>query len=242
MMEQTIEQLLAHRTYRHFDEDYQLTQGELQVILDAARQAPSWMNGQMYSIIVIRDSEIRKQLVKWNPGNPQMEKSSVFLLFVADLHRTAKVAEHYQVDYQINGGIDPLITAVTDTALALENAVTAVEALGLGGSIVGSIRKNIKEIGKLLNLPKGVFPLAGLAIGKPNVEMKVKPRLPEKAVVHYDKYQEYDYQEIEDYDRTMKEFAEARETKLWSVKFADYFKELPNEAVDEYLREQGFIQ
>lgn len=240
-MEKTIQQLLSHRTYRHFDEKYQLNEEELQLILDAARQAPSWMNGQMYSIIVIRDPKIRKQLVEWNPGNPQMEKSSVFLLFLVDLHRTAKVAEHYHSDYKINQGLDSLITAVTDTALALENAVVAVEALGLGSSVVGSIRKNIKEIGEILRLPEGVFPLAGLAIGKPVVEMKVKPRLPEKTVVHFDTYQEYDYQEIEGYDHTMKEFAEARETKLWSVKFADYFKEAPNPAVDNYLKEQGFI-
>lgn len=144
-MKEIIEVLNNHRTYRDFDENYQLPDEDLQQILDASRQAPSWMNGQMYSIIVVKNQKLRQKFVELNPGNPHMLKSSVFLLFVADLKRTQKVAEHYQVDYSIAEGIDPLITAVTDTALALQNAVVATEALGLGSVVVGSIRKDIKK-------------------------------------------------------------------------------------------------
>ncbi|MGM0212924.1 nitroreductase family protein [Enterococcus sp. AZ109] len=241
-MKEAIEVMNNHRTYRDFDENYQLTEDELNQILTASRQAPSWMNGQMYSIVVIKDRDIRKKLVEMNPGNPHMLKSSVFLLFLADLKRTQKVAEHYQVDYPIAEGIDPLITAVTDTALALENAVIATEALGLGSVVVGSIRKDIKEISELLHLPDYVLPVAGLSIGKPTVEMRIKPRLPEKAVIHYDGYQDYDYQEIENYDKTMEIFAEARETKLWSKKFADYFSNKPNTGVDTFVKEQKFLK
>ena len=205
-----LKSLQTHRTYRNFDENYQLSEEELQKILNASRQAPSWMNGQMYSII--------------------------------DLKRTEKVAKHYEVGYRINEGIDPLITAVTDAALALENAVIATESLGLGSVVVGSIRKDIPEVSNLLNLPDFVFPVAGLSIGKPNVEMKIKPRLPEQAIVHYDTYQDYNYQLIEEYDDTMEKFAEARETKLWSKKFADYFSSSPNKKVDEFLKMKKFFQ
>ncbi|QXJ58016.1 nitroreductase family protein [Enterococcus raffinosus] len=237
-----LKSLQTHRTYRNFDENYQLSEEELQKILNASRQAPSWMNGQMYSIIVVRDRKIREKLVELNPGNPHMLKSSVFLVFVADLKRTEKVAKHYEVGYRINEGIDPLITAVTDAALALENAVIATESLGLGSVVVGSIRKDIPEVSNLLNLPDFVFPVAGLSIGKPNVEMKIKPRLPEQAIVHYDTYQDYNYQLIEEYDDTMEKFAEARETKLWSKKFADYFSSSPNKKVDEFLKMKKFFQ
>lgn len=237
-----LKSLQTHRTYRNFDENYQLSEEELQKILNASRQAPSWMNGQMYSIIVVRDRKIREKLVELNPGNPHMLKSSVFLVFVADLKRTEKVAKHYEVGYRINEGIHPLITAVTDAALALENAVIATESLGLGSVVVGSIRKDIPEVSNLLDLPDFVFPVAGLSIGKPNVEMKIKPRLPEQAIVHYDTYQDYDYQLIEEYDDTMEKFAEARETKLWSKKFADYFSSSPNKKVDEFLKMKKFFQ
>ena len=219
---EALEVMNQHRTYRNFDETYQLSEAELQKILQARRQATSWMNGQMYSIIVVRDTEIRRQLVAMNPGNSHMLHSSVFLVFVADLKRTQKVAEQqYEMDYRINEGFDPLITAVTDTALALENAVIATEALGLGSVVVGSIRKDIAEVSKLLNLPDYVLPVAGLSIGKPNVDMRIKPRLPEEAVIHYDTYKDYDYSLIEEYD--------------------DYFSSSPNKKVDEFLKINKFF-
>lgn len=238
-MKEVIEALQNHRSYRDFDENYQLPAEDLQNILGAARQAPSWMNGQMYSIIVLRDKAIREKLVALNPGNPHMAKSSVFLVFVADLKRTELVAEHYQTEYNIAKSIDPLLTAVTDASLALQNAVIATESLDLGCVVVGSIRKDIAEVSRLLNLPDYVLPVAGLSIGKPTVEMKLKPRLPEKTVVHYDTYQAYDYQALEAYDQTMETFAEARETKLWTKKFADYFSNQPNQAVDKFADSQN---
>ncbi|EOL43263.1 nitroreductase family protein [Enterococcus caccae] len=241
-MNKTIELLSNRRSYRDFDENHVLSQESLQAILDAARQAPSWMNGQFYTIIVIRNREIREQLVEWNPGNAHMKKSSVFLLFVGDLHRTKLVSETYGSSYQIDDSIEPIILATTDAALALENAVVATESLGLGSVVVGSIRKHGKEIGELLELPEHMFPLFGLSIGRPIVEMKVKPRLPEAAVIHYDTYHPYSYSLIEQYDQTMELFGEARETKRWSQKFSDYFGAESQTLTDQLLKMQGLLK
>lgn len=241
-MNETIKLLKSHRSYRNFDVDYQIPDAELQEILDAARQAPSWMNGQMYSIIVIKDKTIRKQLVEWNPGNPHMLNSSVFLLFVADLKRTQLVAKQLDADYPVDEGLHPLIIATTDTSLALQNAIIASESLGLGVVPVGSVRNHIAEISELLHLPDYVYPVAGLSIGKPIVDMKVKPRLPEQAVVHYDTYTPYDEQVIADYDETMEKFGEARETKRWTKKFVDYFSQKPAKNIDTYLKKQKLIK
>lgn len=241
-MNETLNLLHNHRSYREFDETYEIPDEELQAILKASRQAPSWMNGQMYSIVVIKNPEIRKQLVTWNPGNSHMLKSSVFLLFVVDLKRSAQIAEKHQVDYPVDEGLNPLIVATTDTSLALQNAIIASESLGLGTVPVGSVRNHIEEISELLQLPDYTYPLVGLSIGKPIVDMKVKPRLPEEAVIHYDTYQPYDYQLIEDYEETMIRFAEARETKTWTKKFADYFKNKPAKNIDTYLRKQKLIK
>lgn len=240
-MNEVIALLQNHRTYRDFDESYELTKEELQTILDASRQAPSWMNGQAYSIIVVKDKTLREKLVAINPNNPHMLHSSVFLLFVADLKRTQIVATKEQVDYHINDSLNPLIIATTDASLALQNAVIAVEALGLGSVIVGSVRNQITAVSELFNLPDYVFPLAGLSIGKPAVEMQIKPRLPEQAVVHYDTYHEYNYQLITDYDQTMKKFGEARETKLWTKKFADYYQAPGHTSLNDYLKKQKLL-
>ncbi|MDA9470160.1 nitroreductase family protein [Enterococcus sp. 5H] len=241
-MNETIELLKNRRTNRDFDENYRIPDNQLQEILDAARQAPSWMNGQFYSILVVQDPNIRQQLVAWNPGNPHMLKSSVFLIFVADLYRTKLVSESYESDYLIDQSVESLLVATTDAALALENAVIAAESLDLGSVVVGSIRKHGREISELLNLPEMTLPLFGLSIGKPIVEMKVKPRLSENAVIHYDTYKPYPYTAIEQYDKVMKAFGEARETKLWSQKFADYFSAEPKMITDQLLKTQGLFR
>ena len=98
----TINQLQNHRTYRQFDKNYQLSETELQAILDSARQSPTWMNGQLYSIIVIHDLTIRQKLVELCPGNPHIKDSSAFLVFLADLKRTQKVAEKHSTPYHLS--------------------------------------------------------------------------------------------------------------------------------------------
>ncbi|MGY3746115.1 nitroreductase family protein [Vagococcus salmoninarum] len=240
-MTEIIDLMLEHRSYRDFEAGHELSPEELASILAAAQQAPSWMNGQFYSMIVLKDREIREQLVALNPGNPHILNSSVFILFIADFNRTYHVSQKYHVPYQITNNHDALITATTDGALAFENALVAAESLGYGCCPIGSIRKQSLAIIDLLNLPAYTLPLFGLAIGKPTVAMKVKPRLPKGAVIHYDGYQSYDYALIESYDQVMAKFGEKRETKAWSQKFADYFANAKLSDYDEVLRQQKFI-
>lgn len=240
-MNEIIQLMKNHRSYRDFDEEYTLPKEDLQAILDSARQAASWMNGQAYDIIVIKDKEIRQQLVEWNPGNPHMLKSSVFLLFVGNLERFKMVCDHHKADFNVGDSLDHILVATTDASMAMQNAILAAESLGLGCVPVGSVRKNIQEIAELLNLPEYTFPLCGVSIGKPTVEMKVKPRLPQACVVHTDTYKPYIYDLIEGYDKTMKDFAEARETKLWSVKFADYYGQAANRKVDDYFNQRKLL-
>lgn len=237
-MNETIKLLQNHRTYRQFDTDHQLPNEQLQAILQAARQAPSWMNGQAYSIIVIDDPTIREQLVAWNPGNPHIAASSVFLLFLADLQRTKQVAGMKDTPYLIDEGYQPLLIATTDASIALQSASIAAESLGLGTVISGSVRKDSQKIADLLHLPDYVYPVAGLSIGKPIVEMKVKPRLPETAVIHYNGYQPYSTELITAYDETMTAFGEARETKTWSDKFAGFYSHKPDQGFDQFLKDQ----
>ncbi len=52
-MKTAVETIKSHRTFRHFKSDRPLAAEEIQTIIDCARQAPSWMNGQHYTIINI---------------------------------------------------------------------------------------------------------------------------------------------------------------------------------------------
>ena len=52
------------------------------------------------------------------------------------------------------------------------------------------IRNIIEEVKNLCKLPKGVFPIAGLALGWPDEKSPVSIRLPQDIVTHYNTYNE----------------------------------------------------
>lgn len=242
-MNPTLNTLLTHRSYRNFDPSHRLPPEDLQAILDASRQAPSWMNGQAYSIMVIDDKDLQSALAALVPGNPQIGSCSVFLLYLLDMRRMEVAAEIQKAPYVVTDDPDALMVSATDASLAMENALIAAESLGYGTVCIGSVRKVAAELIDRFGLPAYVYPFCGLCIGKPTVPMKIKPRLPQRCCVHYNGYSDTSYKEdLLAYDKTMKIFAEARETKLWTKKFADNYSSVPNEQTLPQLKRQKFIK
>ena len=71
--------------------------------------------------------------------------------------------------------------------------------------MIGSIRNNPADVHELLELPERVFPLVGLCLGYPDHDPMVKPRLPEKAVIHNEKYNDAQFDEsIREYDKIIR--------------------------------------
>lgn len=241
-MNDVIKLLQKHRSYRDFDEEYKLPAEELQAILDASRQAPSWMNGQAYSIVVLDDKTMQGKLADAMGGNPQMGTCSTFLLYLMDMRRMEVAAEMRSADYKVSEDIDALLVTATDAALALQNATVAAESLGYGTVAIGSVRRIAEEIIDMFALPPYVYPLCGLCIGKATVEMRIKPRLPERCVVFRNHYDDSAFRDcLEEYDKTMDVFAEARETKPWTTKFADRYSEVSNKKTAPNLRKQKLL-
>lgn len=68
--------------------------------------------------------------------------------------------------------------AVTDTAIAAQNAVVAAESFGIGSCYIGDIMENCDTQRSLLHLPDYVFPAVMLVFGWPTQQQKdrVKPQ------------------------------------------------------------------
>lgn len=241
-MNPAIKTMQSHRSYRDFDENHAMSAEEFKQIIDSARQAPSWMNGQHYSIINISDEKLRAEISALQPRNPHIASASTFLVFIADLYRMKLASEGYEGNFSAVDDIDTLFTATTDAALAAQNAVVAAESMGYGICFIGGIRTIAQELVALLDLPQYTFPLFGLAIGKPAVEMALKPRLPENAVVFNNRYQRDLAPLLADYEQTMTDFGEAREKLPWREKFARYYEKPFAPGNNELLRQQGLIK
>ena len=79
-MKTAVETIKSHRAFRHFKSDRSLAAEEIQTIIDCARQAPSWMNGQHYTIINITSPKLRTRIAALQPANPQIASCSTFLI------------------------------------------------------------------------------------------------------------------------------------------------------------------
>lgn len=241
-MNTTIETIKNHRVFRHFKTGLEMPKEDVQNIIDCARQAASWMNGQHYTIINITDPALRARIAELQPANPQVATCSTLLVFIADLHRGHLCSQAYGGTFAAPAYADTLITAVTDTSLAAQNAVIAAESLGYGVCYIGGIRMISEQIIELLGLPQHTMPLFGLCIGTPDIEMRVKPRLPQHTVYAENHYP--DDQTLSDglkaYEQTMIEFGEAREKLPFREKFSRYYGHEPQS--EAWIYRQGWLQ
>ncbi|CDN50693.1 nitroreductase family protein [Neorhizobium galegae] len=93
--------------------------------------------------------------------------------------------------------------------LAAQNALVALESLGLGTCYIGGIRNHPAEVGELLGLPPEALAVFGMTVGYPDpaVGTEVKARLPQSLVLHREQYQAAPPEaDLATYDDTMRPF------------------------------------
>lgn len=197
---ETLTGLLGRSTCRRFKPD-PLPEGMLEMLLACAQSAPSKSDLQQYSIIVVESPEARAEIAGWMPGQPWVAQAPVFLVFCGDMHRNRMVCEMHERPHA-NNNQDTFMNAAVDCGLAMGAFILAAEAAGLGTCPISALRNNIESLTHLLGLPDGVFPVAGLCLGWPEVFEARSPRLPPSVVIHRDRYGDGTLREaVDDYDR-----------------------------------------
>ena len=166
-----------------------ISQELLTLLLTAAQSAPSKSNLQQYSILVIQNQDLKKEISSLIGDTKWALTAPVFLLFLADVRRNIKITKHKGYNHQ-NNNVDTFMNGVIDAALSMQCMINASESIGLGICPISMIRNIIEEVKNLCQLPKGVFPIAGLAVGWPDEKSSVSQRLPQDIVTHYDTYNE----------------------------------------------------
>ena len=237
-MSETITLMKSHTSVRRFKEEA-IPQEDLNTILSAGQMASSWKNFQSYSVIVVRSQEKKEALYELVPQEA-IRQSAAFLLFVGDLNRAEKGARLHTDTFQPQGVEGLLITSV-DAALAGQNTLLAAESLGYGGVIIGLVRYKSVELAELFKLPDYTYPVFGIALGVPNQQHDVKPRLPLEQVVFEEEYQEQTAEAIETYDRVQTEYAGARTTTTWSQRLAEQFGQPEPSSTRENLEQKNLL-
>ena len=195
-----LEVLLSHRSVRKY-KDTAVAPEALDRILEAAQRAPSWCNYQTYSIIVIDDRATREKLRALCAHQEFVADCGALLVFCADISRIVVACEKQGHEFR-SDHLNTQLIAHGDAFLACQNAALAAESMGLGTCMLGNIRLHPREVTELLALPHRVFATVGLAIGHPDEDPGLKPRLPRKVMVSRNRYSsDHLVEGLEEYDR-----------------------------------------
>jgi len=249
---QTVAELLSRRCIRRYT-DEPIPDALLDTLLACAQSAPTKSNLQQYSIIVTTDRDQRMKLADLNPDTGHMQYCPVFLTFCADMRRAKRLTERHGYVYSSNN-MDTFLNATVDAALAMQCFITAAEAAGLGCAPISQVRNKLEAFCSALDIPDGVFPIAGLALGWPAWEGRMNARLPSSVVVHREKYDDtnldaavdaYDARRHEanpiapDGQRHADKYG-VSETCAWSENVARQLSVAERAGFRDYLQKNGF--
>jgi nitroreductase/FMN reductase [NAD(P)H] len=200
LAEGTVAQLLSHRVQRRYTPD-PVPDEVLEIVLAAALSAPSKSDLQQVAIVRVRNRANQALIAGWIPDMPWIADAPLFMIFCGDHRRMRRLFELRGKPY-VNDTLDMFMNAAVDTALVMQNFITAAEALGLGACPISVVRNHVEKLAALLELPAGVFPVAGLTAGYPAQRGWTSMRLPPSVTVHTDRYDDSDLPaRLEDYDR-----------------------------------------
>jgi len=249
---QTLELMFSHRSIRKFT-DQTVSEESVKQIIKAAQSAATSSFLQAYSIIDVREPELRSKLKILCGDQEYVETAPLFLVFCGDVHRTkivcdneaSKIGDNGLTTYE-SGWTETFIIATVDAALAGQNAMLAAESLGLGGVFIGGIRNNAQEVSDLLELPEEVYPIFGICLGYPAQDPPNKERLPEELIYSVDKYQKMDDQVLQAYDQRISDYYVKRTrgkiNDTWSHSISKKFASEKREHMLSFLQKRGFIK
>ncbi|UGT63156.1 NADPH-dependent oxidoreductase [Nocardia asteroides] len=200
--------LHEHRSVRRYLPD-PVPEDVLRLLVSAAQSAPTSSNLQVWSVVAVRDPERKARLARLAGDQEQIRQAPLLLVWTADLARLRGLAAAREVPLDGADYLESSYVAFLDAALAAQNALVAAESLGLGTVYIGAIRNHPEEVAAELALPPGVFAVVGLVVGTPDPGegARVKPRLPQAAVLHSETYEPAGQNErIAEYEGRIAEF------------------------------------
>jgi len=245
-----IKEIFDHRTIRKYL-DKPVPKNVIDEILEAAVRTSNTGNMQVYSIIVTTNDEIKEDLAPAHFNQPMIKEAPVVLTFCADFNRFNKWC-HYRNAQPGYDNFLSFLTAAIDAVIAAQNACLAAESNGLGICYLGTAIYNPDKIIEILDLPKGVVPITTVTIGYPGENPPLTERLPVEAVVHYEKYQDYNvtdidrlYSEKEANEENLKFISENQKETLaqvfTDVRYTKSNNEYFSNVLFKVLKQQGFM-
>jgi len=204
LAEAALKVIQDRRSIREFTPE-DVSDKDLDMILESGRQAPSGENAQPWRFIIVRDGDTRRRLGALAGGGSGRRFTSEFVTKkmqerfsnlqdeekkkAAFQKLTSGQVSAFMADAPVNivvCGKKDVWDMPYDTSAAIENMLLMVTALGLGACWVIAPCIDIRDeehVKALLGVPEGFKAVSILSVGHPPRAHRPRPRLPIKDLV-----------------------------------------------------------
>lgn len=167
---QTLQIIYRRRSCRAFHSQ-PIPEGQVQLLVDALRWAPSAGNRQPWHFYQVTNLGLRRELVAAAGGQEFLAQAPLVFVVCAVPARSAQ-------RYGVRG---ENLYVYQDTAAAVENLLLAATALGYGSCWVGAFDES--AVRRVLQIPDSIRPVALVPVGVPAETPEPPPRMPVKEIV-----------------------------------------------------------
>ena len=144
--------------------DKKVSEEQLKTLVRAGMAAPTAVNKQPWSFVVVNDREILDKLGNELPYAKMLKGAPAAVIVCGDL---SKALEGWEQEFWIQ-----------DCSAATENILIAAEAIGLGAVWTAAYpaKDRMKTVTDILSLPKHIIPLNVIPVGYPKGVEKPKDK------------------------------------------------------------------
>jgi nitroreductase len=250
-MKKTSEILSGRTTVRKYTSE-PVEDKLLDSLITMGCRASTTGNMQVYSIIVNRDNNMKKELAPLHFNQKMITEAPVVLTFCADFNRFNKWCRLRNAEPGYDNFLS-FLTAAIDAILVAQTLCVAAESEGLGICYLGTTTYMAHKIIELLKLPPGVVPVTTVTLGWPAENPDQVDRLPLEAVIHKELYCDYTDESIEQYykekenRKDSRQFVEENKKETLAQVFTDVrYKKADNiyfsNMLLKVLKDQGFME
>lgn len=179
----TLAAIQARRSVKHYDPSYQLSEAEINTLIEHAMLAPSAFNIQNTRLVLVRDAALRQQIrtVAWNQA--QVTDASLLFILCADLKAWDKDPARYWRN-AAQGVRDFLVPAIgqyyrgreqvqrdeamRSCGLTAQTLMLAAKSMGYDSCPMDGF--DFDAVGKLINLPADHVIAMFVVVGKATKE------------------------------------------------------------------------
>jgi len=166
MSKEKIDFILNRHCCRHFFKGENLKDGDLEILMEALRWAPSGGNIQPWFFYVVKREDVKNALKDAAHGQNFIVDASVDFVICLNADESAKMY----------GDRGKTLYCFQDTAAAVENLLLAATILGYGSCWIGAFNED--KVREALEIPSHLRPVAIIPVGPGQTPAKYPGRKP----------------------------------------------------------------